>query len=218
MIKAAFFDIDGTLVDTNEFHVLAWEAAIRAQGCSALKADIRGQIGKGADMLLPSLFPAMTEAKRDRIAGCHARIFAKHYLHRAKPFPSAKQLIERLARSGVKIVLASSSKKSEVIHYIALLDIGRFVFHVVSADDVQRSKPAADIFAAALEAVKPLSADEAMVIADTPFDLESSAKSHLRMIGLRSGGFPDSALSAAVARYDNVKALLACIDSSPLMK
>jgi membrane protein len=218
MMKAVFFDIDGTLVDTNEFHVVAWDAAMRAERCGVSRATIRGQIGKGADMLLPSLFPTMTPIKMARIANRHARVFARNYLHRAKPFPSAKQLVERLARDGVKIVLASSAQKSEVQHYMALLDIGRFVSGFVSADDVQRSKPAPDIFAAALDTVAPLSAEEAIVVADTPFDVESAAKSRLRTIGVRSGGFPDSALSGAVARYDNVKALLAGLTTSPIMR
>jgi HAD superfamily hydrolase (TIGR01509 family) len=218
MIKAVFFDIDGTLVDTNEFHVMTWEAAMRAEGCSVSRAVIRGHIGMGSDMLLPAVFPTMTQTKRVRISNGHARLFAKHYLHRAKPFPSAKQLIERLARDEMDIVLASSAQKSEILHYVALLDIGRFISGVVSADDVQHSKPAPDIFATALGSVASLNPDEALVVADTPFDVESAAKSRLRTIAVRSGGFPDSTLKGAVALFDNVKGLLARLSTSPLQR
>jgi beta-phosphoglucomutase-like phosphatase (HAD superfamily) len=159
-------------------------------------------------MLLPSLIPDITPENCKRIADRHGRIFARRYLLRAKPFASAKQLIEQLARSGVKILLASSAQRSEVDHYTALLDIGRFLSGVVSADDVERSKPAADIFAVALQMVVPINASDTIVIADTPYDVQSAAQSHIWVIGLRSGGFSDSALAGAVAIYDNVEAVL----------
>lgn len=208
MIKAAFFDIDGTLVDTNRFHVLAWDEALRADGIRISGARIAEQIGKGGDMLLPSLIPDIGPEQAKRIAHRHDRIFAKRYLRRAKPFASAKQTIEQLARSGVKIILASSAQRSEVDHYTALLDIGCFLSGVVSADDVARSKPAADIFAVALQMVAPIAAGETVAIADSPYDVQSAAQSHIRIIGVRSGGFSDRALSGAVAIYDNVKAVL----------
>jgi beta-phosphoglucomutase-like phosphatase (HAD superfamily) len=208
MVKAAFFDIDGTLVDTNGFHVLAWDEALRHDGFGISRGRIGEQIGKGGDMLLPSLIPDITPEHCKRIADRHGRIFAKRYLRRAKPFASAKQLIERLARSGVKIILASSAQRMEVDHYAALLDIGRFLSGVVSADDVQRSKPAADIFAVALQMAAPINASDAVVIGDTAYDVESAAQSRLRMIGVRSGGFSDQAVDGSVAIYDNVKALL----------
>jgi HAD superfamily hydrolase (TIGR01509 family) len=169
-------------------------------------------------MLLPSLFPTMTQIKRSRIANGHSLLFAKHYLHRAKPFPSARQLIARLAQNRMKIVLTSSAQESEIMHYVALLDIGRFISRVVSPDDVQHSKPAPDIFAKALESVAPLNPDEALVVADTPFDIQSAAKSRLDTIAVRSGGFPDSALEGAVALYDNVKTLRAALSVSPLLR
>ena len=142
MIKAVFFDIDGTLVDTNGFHVLAWSEALRGAGVCIPKARIEEQIGKGGDMLLPTLIPNISPEDCKRIADGHGRIFATRYLRRARPFKSAKQLIECLAQRGVKIILASSAQRSEVDHYIALLDIGRLLSGVVSADDVQRLKPA----------------------------------------------------------------------------
>jgi HAD superfamily hydrolase (TIGR01509 family) len=208
MIKAAFFDIDGTLVDSNGYHVLAWDEAIHDQGLHLPRARIAEQIGKGADMMLPALFPGIGPERRKRLAGAHARIFAKRYLNRVKPFPSGKQLVEHLARNGVKIILASSAQESEVNHYRALLDIGRFLSGVVTADDVQNSKPAADIFALALKMIAPIAAAEAIVIADTPYDIQSASKSQIRTIGVRSGGFSDRALEGAVGIYDDVRALL----------
>jgi len=181
---------------------------MRDEGVRIPSARIAEQIGKGADMLLPSLIPDLAPEVGKRIADRHGRIFARRYLHRAKPFASAKQLVERVARDGAKVILASSAQKSEVDHYAALLDIRRFLSGVVSAEDVQHSKPAGDIFAAALQMVTPIEALDAIVIADTPYDVQSAAASHLRVIGVRSGGFSDHALDGAVAICDNVKALL----------
>jgi len=172
------------------------------------RARIAAQIGKGGDMLLPSLISDIAPDDCTRLADRHGRIFAKRYMRRAKPFASAKQLIEQLSRRGVIIILASSAQRSEVDHYSALLNIGRCLAGVVSADDVERSKPAGDIFAAALDMIAPIGASDAMVIADTPYDVQSAAQSNLRVIGVRSGGFSDDALEGAVAVHDNVKALL----------
>lgn len=208
MIKAVFFDIDGTLVDSNGFHVLAWDEAIHDEGLHVPRARIAEQIGKGADMLLPSLFADIAPERCKRLSDRHGRIFAKRYLRRVKPFPSSRQLVERLARSGVKIILGSSAQLSEVTHYSALLDIERFLTGTVSADDVRNSKPAADIFALSLNMVGPIAAEDAIVIADTPYDIESASKSNIRTVAVRSGGFSDRALAGAVGIYDNVKALL----------
>jgi membrane protein len=194
MLKAVFFDIDGTLVDTNGFHVLAWDEALRREGYRFSRARIAEQIGKSADMLLPSLIPDVTSEVATRLTNLHGVIFAKRYLHRAKPFASANQLVAKFSTRGVKVVLASSAHRSEIDHYAALLDIRQFLSGAVSADDVQNSKPAADIFATALQRVAPIASAGAIVIGDTPYDVQSTAKSNLRVFAVRSGGFSDGAL------------------------
>jgi membrane protein len=127
---------------------------LRQNGFRISTGCIAEQIGKGGDMLLPSLIPDIAPEHSKHIAYRHGRIFVKRYLRRAKPFACAKQLIEQLALNDMKIILASSAQGSEVQDYAALLDIGRFLSGVVSADDVARSKPAADIFAVALQMVR----------------------------------------------------------------
>src|ERR1700759_4385753 len=86
-LQAVFFDIDGTLVDSNEFHVMAWDEAFRAVGLVTGKENIRGQIGKGADQLIPSLFPAAARPQRKEAADRHGAIFRARYLDQVKPFP-----------------------------------------------------------------------------------------------------------------------------------
>jgi phosphoglycolate phosphatase-like HAD superfamily hydrolase len=217
-IKAIFFDIDGTLVDSNEFHVLAWAEAFRDHGFLVCKADIRGQIGKGADQLIPSLIPDMAEGQQKAIAERHGEIFRPRYLKQVKPFPHATDLVEMVHAKGVKAILASSAEKAEVEHYVELLKIGAMLTGTVSKDDVTSSKPAGDIFAAALAQVFPMAASETLAIGDTPYDVEAALRSDIKTIGLRSGGFSEDRLAEAGAPYiyASVKELFDNFDRSPL--
>lgn len=217
-LKAIFFDIDGTLVDSNEFHVMAWEEAFRDHGVLIDKAAIRGQIGKGADQLIPSLYPDMAEDQQKAIAKRHGEIFRTRYLKQVKAFPHATDLIEMVHAKGTKVILASSAEKAEVEYYVELLKIGAMLTGNVSKDDVANSKPAGDIFAAALAQVFPMAASETLAIGDTPYDVESALRSDIKTIGVRSGGFSGESLAAAGAPYiyASVKELFDNFDRSPL--
>lgn len=217
-LKAVFFDIDGTLVDSNEFHVMAWDEAFRDHGVHAEKAIIRGQIGKGADQLIPALFPDMDEKARHAVAERHGEIFRTRYLQQVKPFPHATDLVEMLHAKGKSVVLASSAEKAEVEYYVGLLKLSALLKGTVSKDDVASSKPAGDIFAAALAQVFPMAASETLAIGDTPYDVESALRSDVKTIALRSGGFSEEVLGAAGAPwiYASVKALFDTFDTSPL--
>jgi membrane protein len=217
-VRAVFFDIDGTLVDSNEFHVMAWEQAFRESGYPASKEAIRKQIGKGADTLIPSLMPYTDDKTRQAISERHGQIFQSQYLPQVTPFPGAQQLIERLHREGGKIVLASSAKAAEVQHYAQLLGVEPLLHATISADDVKHSKPARDIFANAVAKVAPLRASETLAVGDTPYDVVSAGKCGIRTIALLSGGFSKKELqdAGALALYSNVQDLLANFEVSPL--
>lgn len=219
-VKAVFFDIDGTLVDSNEFHVMAWDEAFHEAGFWASTETIRNQIGKGADQLIPSLFPEMGTDQQKKTANRHGEIFRTRYLNLVKPFPRATDLIELLHSKGKKVVLASSADQTEVDHYVELLKIGHALSGTVSNDDVKSSKPAGDIFAAALAAVFPLSASETFAIGDTRYDVESALKSDVKTIALRSGGASEETLADAGAAYvyASVKELFETYDTSPLQE
>ncbi len=113
-IQAVFFDIDGTLVDSNEFHVLAWEAAFAKAGHTISRPEIRTQIGKGADMLIPTLLPQSNDGERRTIEAEHGKLFKATYLSQVKAFPAASDLVAALHERGVKVLLASSADASEV--------------------------------------------------------------------------------------------------------
>ena len=214
--RAALFDVDGTLVDTNDLHAEAWREAFRHFGLDKPFEAIRWQVGKGGDNLIPALFPDLPEARRTEIEDFRTDLFKARYLPRAEPFPGVRALFERLAGDGVRIVLASSSQAEEVDYHLGLIGCADLVHATTSKDDVDRSKPCPDIFATALDKVAPLGADRAAVVGDTPWDARAAAKLSLRTIGFRSGGFPDDALAGAGAceLYDGPADLLARYERS----
>ncbi len=219
-IDAILFDIDGTLVDSNEQHVLAYEEAFAQVGASFSRQAIHDQIGKGSDMLLPVLMPDADEAQQEAIGKGQVEIYMEKYLPHVRPFPGARDLLQRAFGAGQKVVLASSASKACLERYLDLLAVRDIVAATTSADDVEHTKPAPDIFAAAMAKLAPLTPEQAIVVGDTPYDIRAAAKCGLDAIGVRSGKFSDTVLleAGAVALYDDVAALLADYDGSPLRR
>ncbi len=217
-IKAILFDIDGTLVDTNDMHVLAWEEAFATVGATFDRQVIHDQIGKGTDMLVPTLLPDADQDQQQSLGDTHGAIFKTKYLQSAKPFAHAHELLAHVHGLGQRVVLASSASKAELDHYIDLLDARDLVALTTSSDDVERTKPAPDIFATALGNLPGLDPATVLVVGDTPYDIEAAAKCGIAAVGVRSGQFKDEQLrsAGAVAIYDDVAALLADYASSPL--
>lgn len=214
--RAVLFDVDGTLVDTNDLHAEAWRRAFLRFGHEVPVERIRFQVGKGGDNLIPALLPDLDEARAAEIDAVRGEMFKRDYLPRATPFPGVRDLFERLVGDGVRIVLASSSRREEVDYHLSLIGCADLVAAATSRDEVESSKPCPDIFAAALAKVAPLGATEAVVVGDTPWDAKAAARAGLRTIGFRSGGFSDEALLEAgvVALYDGPRDLLARYASS----
>lgn len=217
-IKAVLFDIDGTLVDTNDMHITAWQEAFAGIGKRFARSVIHDQIGKGTDKLVPALLPDLDDAAIEALGKAHGRIFADRFLNRALPFPRAHALLQQVHDRQQQVVLASSAAGSELDHYVDLLDAHALVTARSSSDDVEQSKPAPDIFATALAKLRDIRPDEAVVVGDTPYDIEAAAKCGMPAVAVRSGGFTDDALAqaGAIAIYDNVAALLDGYETSPL--
>lgn len=216
-IKAVLFDVDGTLVDSNDFHAEAWHAAIAKFGNDIPVARIREQIGKGGDNLLPALLPrAFVDENKDALEAYRAELFARDYMPRIKPFAQVRALFERIRQESARIVLASSGKEDEVAHHLELIACSDLVDASTSADDAERSKPCPDIFAAALAKLDGASPADAVVVGDSPYDMHAAKALGLRTIGFRCGGFADEALRSAGcdALYDDAADLLARFDRS----
>ena len=217
-IQAILFDIDGTLVDTNDMHVLAWEEAFAGMGASFDRQRIHDQIGKGTDMLVPTLLPDADEAQQEALGDAHGAIFKAKYLETAKPFAEANALLAYAHGLGQRVVLASSASGSELDHYIDLLDARDLFAAATSSDDVEKTKPAPDIFVTALEKLPGLAPANVIVVGDTPYDIEAAARCGIAAVAVRSGKFTDAQLQSAgpIAIYDDVAALLADYAQSPL--
>jgi len=214
-IAAVLFDLDGTLVDSNEAHVEVWEQVFREAGQPIGREVIRGQIGKGGDLLVPDLLPELDEKAHQALADRHGELFKAEWLDRIVPFPGAHDLLARVHARGAQLVFASSASTAELKHYLTLLDAEALVDARTSIDDVGTSKPAPDIFAVALDKAG-VAAERALAVGDSPFDVEAARKAGLATVAVRSGGFSDDALAGAVAIYDDVADLLARFEDSPL--
>lgn len=219
MAKAVLFDIDGTLIDSNDLHAAAWQEAFRHFGVNIPMEEVRSQIGKGGDNLIPSLLPTeMVEARQQEIEDFRSELFQRCYLPRVVPFSGVRELFERLAEDDVKIVLASSAKQKEVDYHLGLIGAADLVHATTSADDVDSSKPDPDIFQAAWKKVSPLTAEQIVVVGDTPWDVKAACKAGLKTIGVRSGGFSDAELleAGAAELYDGPEDLLRNYENSLL--
>ncbi len=219
MIKAVIFDIDGTLVDSVDLHAQAWKETFKEYGKDIPYQQVRHQIGKGGDQLLPVFFSREElEEFGEEMEEHRSKLFKREFLPRVRPFPQVRELLERIKQDGKHLALASSAKKDELDAYKKIAGIEDLIEDETSADDAEKSKPYPDIFKAALERLGDVRTDEVIVIGDTPYDAEAAGKLRLRTIGVLSGGFPETELSGAGASpiFEDVADLLARYDDSPL--
>lgn len=218
-IKAVVFDIDGTLLDSVDLHARAWVEAFAHFGIRAEEAEVRRQIGKGGDQLLPVFVDeARLTREGEAIESYRSDLFKRTYLAQAKPFPAVGALLSHVRDAGQIVALASSGKADEVENYQKILGITDLVDVVTTSDDADRSKPHPDIFEAVLKKLPGVAKDAVMVIGDTPYDAQAAAGAGLSTIGVLCGGFPEAELSAAgcVAIYRDPQDLLDGYARSPL--
>lgn len=211
MVKAVIFDIDGTLVDSVDLHARAWQEALLKYGHDVAFEDVRLQIGKGGDQLLPVfLTPAQQKDYGERLEEDRSEIWKSKYMHLVRPFPRVRELVQRILDDGEQVAVASSAKENEVEFYERLAHIDDLIQKETSSDDAKRSKPYPDIFQAAMAKLHGVSEAEAVVIGDSPYDAQAAGKIGVRSIGVLSGGFPEEQLRAAgyIEIYDDCADLL----------
>ena len=218
MLRAIIFDVDGTLVDSNDFHVLAWAEAFREAGRELRLGTIHDQVGQGGDNLVPALWPDVTPQQVKALEARHHELFRQHYSHRLKPFPNARALLRRCRDLGYCVVLASSASPRELRYNVEeILDAGELIDAMVSGEAIGHTKPCPDVFEAALVQADARP-EQAIVIGDSPFDILAARRAGIETIALRSGLFRDDQLVGAVAIYDDPADLLARFDESPLSR
>lgn len=218
MIKGVISDVDGTLVDSNDAHANAWQGAFREFGIQIKWEEIRCEIGKGADQLLPQfLTPEQISELGTQIHRWKKEIFKNEYLDRIRPLPGVIPLFERLHQEKKTIVLVTSSGMGEAQHYSRLLGIERWVRDIITGGDVARTKPHPDLFHLALDRFhwKP---SDAVALGDSPYDVLAADKIALPTIALLTGGFSEASLRKAGAAevYPDLPALLKKYESSRL--
>ena len=197
-MKAVIFDVDGTLVDSVHLHAKAWQDALRHFGHECPLEDIRSQIGKGGDQLMPVFVPKEELASRGKeIEEYRGNLFKKEYLSQIKSFPQVRALFERLLADEYRIALASSAKGNELKTYKEIAQIADLLEAEASSDDADRSKPHPDIFFAAVKHLGEISPQECIVVGDSPYDAEAAGKAGITAIGVLSGGFPEKDLRDA---------------------
>jgi HAD superfamily hydrolase (TIGR01509 family) len=218
MLRAVIFDIDGTLVDSNDLHARAWQEAFAHFEIDMPFDRVRPQIGKGADQLIPSLISQEVAARQgEQIAEYRSAIFKAKYLDHVRPFPKVRELFQRILRDGRKIAVASSANKDELQRLKQIAEIDDLIHEQTSAADAEKSKPHPDIVEAALKRLS-VDPDEAVMVGDTPYDAVAATRLHIRTIGMLCGGFPEPDLRKAgcIEIYKNPAELLTRYEESAL--
>jgi HAD superfamily hydrolase (TIGR01509 family) len=220
MIEALLCDIDGTLVESNWLHAEAWQRAFAGMGIALEKEDVRRQIGKGGDELIPVYVPWWKRRQVEESLKAYRKfIFEQDYLPKVKALPGARELLVRVKAAGIRVALASSADKDELQIYKRIVGMEDLVEEETSADDARKSKPHPDIFQAALARLK-LPAKKCMALGDTPYDAEAAGLAGMRMIGVTTGGWSREELMAAgcVEAYESVAELLEKFEESALVR
>lgn len=219
MLKAVIFDLDGTLIDSVDLHARAWVKAFERYGYQIPFDQLRQQIGKGSEYIIPE-FISQEEFEKvgSKIADYRKQYYQENLLSEAKPFDKIPELFQRIERDGLKIVLASSAKKDTVAHYKKILKIENLIEGATSTDDVEKAKPEPDIFKAALDKLAGIKPEEAIAVGDSPYDARAASQISLRTIGVLCGGFSEEVLREAgcIAIYRDPADLLANYERSPL--
>jgi len=213
-IEAVLLDIDGTLLDSNDAHAQAWSDALREAGLDIGSETVRPLIGMGSDKLLPKLTGISGDSEEGkRLVERSKAIFAKEYLPLVKPFPQARELLERMRDDGATLVVATSAAEDELRGLLAALGAEWLVDEKTTSSDANRSKPDPDIVRVAVDkaGVGPA---QCVMLGDTPYDVEAATRSRVRIVGVRCGGHGDDELRGAVEIYDDPAALLSRYDES----
>jgi HAD superfamily hydrolase (TIGR01509 family) len=216
-IRAVLFDIDGTLLDSNDAHAHAWLDSLRGHGISVPFEHVRSKIGLGSDKLLAELAGIDHDSASGRsITERRSAILKAHYLADLGPFHGSRMLVDRLRSRGLTCAVVSSSARADIFDLLREAGVADLMDLVISSDDADPSKPDPDLVEIAVARIG-LEPEEAIMIGDTPYDIEAGRRAGVRVIALRcGGGWSDRDLGGAVAIYDDPAALSAQLDNSPL--
>jgi HAD superfamily hydrolase (TIGR01509 family) len=216
-VSVAILDIDGTLVDTNYQHAIAWYRAFRKHGIVLPVWRIHRHIGMGGDQLVAALTGDRTERELgDEIRSDEKTLYFE-LIGEVETMAGSRELIEELKRRGHTVLLASSAKEDEVEHYLDLLQARHIADAWTTSGDVEATKPAPDLVSAALEGAGG-SAGEAVMVGDTPWDVEAAGNAGVQTLAVLTGGFSAQELrdAGALDVFESVRELCEVLDRTPL--
>ena len=217
-IRAVLFDVDGTLLDSNDAHEHAWLDALRGHGIDVPFDQVRAKIGKSGDKLLMEVCGIDHESVQGKlIIERRAAVLKAFYLPDLGPTPGARALVERLRSRGLTCAVVTSASGGELADLLREAAVADLLpsENLVTSDDADHSKPDPDLVEMAL-AKLGVGPREVVMIGDTPYDIVAAARAGVSTIAFRSGGWKDRDLDGAIAIYDHPADLLARIEQSPL--
>lgn len=216
-VTTVLFDVDGTLVDSNDAHAHAWVAAFAEHGIDVDFTQARRCIGMGGDKLIPAVSGVENDsAKGVAIGKRRGEIFVERFLPRLKPFRDAGRLVAAVKARGLTMVVASSATRDELQSLLVVAGAQTLMDATTSSDDATNSKPDPDIIQAALKRANA-SPGDAVMIGDTPYDVEACRRAGVEIIAFRcGGGWSDGDLKGALAIYDGPWHLLSTLEDSAL--
>jgi len=212
--RGVLFDVDGTLVDTNYLHTVAWWQAFRSQGHDVPMTQLHRTVGQGSDRFVSSILGRDDEKVRD----AHTDFYGQ-WKHRLVAFDGAADLLRTTKKAGLTVVLATSASEAEAEHLTAAIDADDVIDVVTTKGDVDASKPDPDIVDTALNKAG-LDAGHAVFVGDTVWDVEAAGRAGLSCVAVLSGGISEAELrdAGAVAVYRDARHLLDEFDDSPLAR
>ena len=218
MIHTVLLDVDGTLIDSNEAHARAWADTLRAHDWTGVTwQQLMPLIGMGGDKLLPKITGVKIDSPQGKkLAKERTEHFLTAYAPTIRAFPRTRELLEAFRDRGLKRVIATSAKANELDALLERAGVADLITRETTSDDAKgKSKPEPDIILAAL-AKANATPGEAIMIGDTPYDVEAASRAGVRTIALRCGGWGDQPLRGAAAIYADPAELLERLEDSPL--
>ena len=217
MPLTAIFDIDGTLVDTNYQHALAWYRAFRQHGVVMPIWQIHRAIGIGSDRVVEMLAGEQIEQQLGETLRAAEGPLYQEMIDEVEPMKGAHELLHDLKRAGHAVILASSAEEKEAERYIKLLDATEFVDGYTTSADVKQSKPEPDIVHAAIEKA---GGGAAVMIGDSTWDCKAATRAQLPSIGVLTGGFSEQELTEAGATivFESVERLREHLETTSLQE
>lgn len=208
MVKAVLLDVDGTLIDSNDAHARAWVEVGEELGYDIEFGHVRRLIGMGGDRVLPQLTGLEEEsAEGSRVLDRRGEIFRERYLPRLRAFPGARELLERLRADGKTLVVATSAGAEDLKALLQQAGIEDLIEDSTNSDEAESSKPAPDIVESAL-AKSGVTAADAVMLGDTPYDVKAARRAGVRVVALRCGGWRDADLRGAAEIHEDPAELL----------